>query len=106
MKGEIDFEKALADDSSGVALGGVKKRRGGSRLMKSGLTTEQLEVLSSYILGFIGFAVCARIHQVDIDNLSIRFKKTDAGQTLSISGPLTRFYERARHHKAAVPAHP
>jgi len=35
MKGKIDFEKALADDASGLAFGGLKKKHAGARLMKS-----------------------------------------------------------------------
>ena len=106
MKGKIDFEKALADDASGLAFGGLKKKHAGARLMKSGLTTAQMEALSSYVAGFIGFAISAHIDQLDIDNLSIRFnKKKGSDQSLSITGPLTRFYERARHHTEAIPAH-
>lgn len=99
MKGKIDFDKLMADDGSALAVGGLKKKNTGARLTKSGLTTEQLEVLSSYVLGLIGFAISAHIDRMAINKLSIRFKKKGANQTLSIKGPLTRVYERARHHK-------
>lgn len=48
-KGKIDFEKAMADDASGLALGGLKKRHTGARLTKSGSTTAQTETRKKVI---------------------------------------------------------